>query len=62
MQIPKRFEKYGFEDILCLAVLISNEELPYDAAVEEAQIYQKELVDCGECPFVNGCLACIINE
>lgn len=52
------------EDVLCLSTLIANGELPPDGTLVESQNFFKEEAkeDCGNCPFMLSCLACIINE
>lgn len=60
-----RIEKAGsIEDILCLSTLIANGELLPNATLDQSQEFFENEVeeDCGNCPFMLTCLACIINE
>lgn len=51
------------EDVLCLSTLITGELLPYDATLENSRDYYNKLSGgCFDCPLVDRCLACIINE
>jgi hypothetical protein len=51
------------EEILCLAVLISQKELQPDSDIFAAKAYYDSLdKGCESCPFCEKCLACIINE
>jgi hypothetical protein len=61
---PKIEKAESIEDILCLATLIANGELPPVAGIHESRKFFVEEVkeDCGNCPFMLTCLACIINE
>jgi len=54
----------NIEDILCLSTLIASGELPPDATLDDsAEFFENEIrEDCGNCPFMLVCLACIINE
>jgi hypothetical protein len=63
--MPTKIEKAEtLEDILCLSVLIANGTLPNDANLYDSRNYYKSTVkeNCGDCPFCENCLACIINE
>lgn len=52
------------EEILCLSTLVSNGELLPNATLDQSQEFFENEVeeDCGNCPFMLTCLACIINE
>lgn len=52
------------EDVLCLATLIAVGRLPGHATITESNyvwdgLYKQE---CSNCPYMDKCLACIINE
>lgn len=61
---PKLENAESIEDVLCLSTLIANGELSPDARLHESRHFFVEEVkeDCGNCPFMLTCLACIINE
>lgn len=61
---PKIEKAESIEDILCLSTLIANGKLSAKAILEDsADFYKNETgSDCGKCPFISTCLACIINE
>jgi len=53
----------NIEEVICLAVLITNGKLPYNSTVNDSNEYYKKInEDCNECTFEKKCLACIINE
>lgn len=63
--IPARFEKAdSIEEIFCLVTLIAAQELPADATLWDSRYYYESKTDscCENCPFVNRCMASIINE
>jgi hypothetical protein len=52
----------NIEDVLCLATLIAKEVLRPDATLEHAiKFYNGFQNGCNDCPFMETCLACIIN-
>lgn len=61
---PKIEKAECIEDVLCLSTLIANGELSPNGTLSDSQTYFKDEVkeDCGNCPFMLTCLACIINE
>lgn len=61
---PRIENAESIEEILCLSTLIANGELPPVAGIHESRNFFVEEVkeDCGNCPFMLTCLACIINE
>ena len=61
---PKIEKAESIEDVLCLSTLIANGELPPNGTLSESRHYFKTEVkeDCGNCPYMLTCLACIINE
>lgn len=61
---PKIESAESIEDVLCLATLVANGELSPVATIRESRNFFVEEVkeDCGNCPFMLTCLACIINE
>jgi len=54
--------KNDIETVLCLSVLVAAEILPASANLEDARIYYQQVGYCEECPMVEKCLACIMNE
>jgi hypothetical protein len=53
----------SLEEVICLSVLISNGELPYNATIQDSEIYFCELHrGCCDCKYWENCLAVIINE
>jgi hypothetical protein len=53
----------SLEEVICLSVLISNGELPYNATIQDSEIYFCELAHgCSSCKYRENCLAVIINE
>ena len=52
------------EGLLCLATLVAVGEIGQCATLPDATIYYMTKVDenCGNCPYNDKCLACIINE
>ena len=65
LELPHRLNHAkSLEDILCLSVLIASERLLPDATISDSGDYYNNTVntDCGACPFVDTCLACIINK
>jgi len=51
------------EQVLCLATLIAAGEKGMND-IEDAKYFYawRANADCGECPHLNHCLACMINE
>lgn len=65
LELPERLYHAGsLEDILCLSTLIAKQYLLPSATISDSIDYYKNNVntDCGACPFVDTCLACIINK
>lgn len=59
-----KFEKVSYiEEILCLATLIANGELPPNASIEDSRDFfaNETKEDCDNCPFKLTCLAIISN-
>jgi hypothetical protein len=53
----------SLDEVICLAVLISHKELPYNATIQDSEIYFCELSHgCSSCKYRENCLAVIINE
>jgi hypothetical protein len=54
----------SLEDILCLAVLIANDNYFEVYTVDEARAKYLESFhgECLECPYHEKCVACFINE
>ena len=61
---PKIENAESIEDVLCLATLIANGELPPNASIKDSKDFftNETKEDCDNCPFKLTCLACIINE
>lgn len=56
-------EASDIEEILCLATLITGEILPADSTIYDSKAnFQSIDESCENCPLVNRCLACIINQ
>jgi hypothetical protein len=60
-KVNERDEQEETLQVLCLTVLIANEKLPYNATLEDADNYFNDVGDCGDCPFRNKCMACILE-
>ena len=63
--IPRSLDNAdSLEEILCLATLIAVEEFPSNYTIGDALHFFTEETesDCEKCPYVNRCLATIINQ
>ena len=52
------------EEVICLSVMIATGKLSTDSTIKDsARVYDGEYdSECGYCPAIKICLACIINE
>jgi hypothetical protein len=51
------------DEVICLSVLISQGELPYNATIQNSENYFCEQSHgCSSCKYRDNCLAVIINE
>ncbi|MEI7988772.1 MAG: hypothetical protein WCI88_07010 [Chloroflexota bacterium] len=50
----------SIEQIICLAVFMANDKNVKD--LNQSKEYFEQIGECDNCPYVENCLACIINE
>lgn len=59
----KVIEKCQGDNILCLAHLVSKKMLPREASMETSAFYFESLANgCEDCPYVEDCALCMVNE